>query len=121
MNNRKHNSTNPFQGNTKRVLCVCSAGLLRSPTAAIVLHREFGFNTRAAGLEADFALIPVDDVLIHWADEIVCMNNTQSMKISEAVEAQDTPIINLDIADAFEFMDTELQSLIIAAYRGKTK
>lgn len=60
MNNRKWNAKNPHQGNFERVLCVCSAGLLRSPTVAVVMAQH-GFNTRAAGLEKDFALIPVDD------------------------------------------------------------
>ena len=47
--NRLGNSRNIYQGKDKRVLCVCSAGLLRSPTAANVLHKEFGYNTRACG------------------------------------------------------------------------
>lgn len=116
MNNRKHNATNQYQTNVKRVLCVCSAGLLRSPTAANVIHREFGFNTRSAGITADFALIPVDGVLVHWADEIVCMDNYQSMEISGMAELSDTPIFNLNIPDSFEYMDSELQNLIKIAY-----
>ena len=63
--NRLANTHNHYQGDAKRVLCVCSAGLLRSPTAAFVLSQEpFGFNTRAAGIAEDFALIVVDDVLL---------------------------------------------------------
>ena len=51
--NRIANSTNPFQKDYKRVLCVCSAGLLRSPTAAYVLSQApYNYNTRAAGLTA---------------------------------------------------------------------
>jgi predicted protein tyrosine phosphatase len=73
--NRLGNCTNPYQGNTKKVLCVCSAGLLRSPTAAVVLSQEpFNYNTRAAGISTDYALVQVDDVLVTWADEIVCMD-----------------------------------------------
>ncbi len=74
LDNRKRNSGNPYQGEFKRVLCVCSAGLLRSPTAAMVLSQDpFNFNTRAAGIVPNYALIPVDEVLLEWADEIVCM------------------------------------------------
>ena len=55
--NRLANSSNRYQGEYKRVLCVCSAGLLRSPTAALVLSQEpYNFNTRAAGLDEAFAL-----------------------------------------------------------------
>lgn len=74
--NRIANSTNQFQGSYKRVLCVCSAGLLRSPTTALVLSQPpYNYNTRAAGLTKEFALVPVDPVLLHWADEVVCMNS----------------------------------------------
>lgn len=48
--NRIANASNKFQGSYKRVLCVCSAGLLRSPTAALVLSKDpYNFNTRACG------------------------------------------------------------------------
>ena len=119
MNNRLHNATNVYQGKAKRELCICSAGLLRSPTAANVFHREFGFNTRAAGLEPNFALIPVDEVLLYWADEIVCMEAYQK----EALEKRtDTPIINLGIRDSFGYMDEALQTTIKERYlSGKKK
>src|SRR3954452_21143833 len=71
--NRLANTKHRFQTNVKKVLCLCSAGLLRSPTAANVLHQEFGYNTRAAGVTEEYALVQVDPVLIEWADEIVCV------------------------------------------------
>jgi predicted protein tyrosine phosphatase len=72
--NRLGNCGNRFQGGRNRVLCVCSAGMLRSPTIAWVLSNEpYGFNTRAAGISDEYALIPVDEVLLSWADEIVCV------------------------------------------------
>lgn len=37
INNRKHMMKHPSQGDFKKVLCVCSGGLLRSPTVAWVL------------------------------------------------------------------------------------
>jgi len=62
LRNRIHNSSNPYQGKFKRVLCVCSAGLLRSPTTAFVLSQEpYNYNTRAAGIVDDYALVPVDE------------------------------------------------------------
>ena len=48
--------SNEYQGDYKRVLTVCSANMLRSPTIAHVLSAEpYNFNTRSAGT-AGFAL-----------------------------------------------------------------
>ena len=114
MNNRKHNSKNPYQGDAKKVLCVCSAGLLRSPTAAVVLHREFGHNTRSCGYEASFALIPLDDVLAHWADEIVVMESYMALEIQR--KYQDKLVYCLNIKDSFPYMDETLQKQIKENY-----
>ena len=117
--NRLANTQNKYQGKYKKVLCVCSAGLLRSPTAALVLSQEpFNFNTRAAGLNSEYALIQVDDVLIEWADEIVCMGLDQKMALENVTEK---PIINLDLPDDFEYRNPKLMDLIKQAYLEKTK
>jgi predicted protein tyrosine phosphatase len=118
--NRLGNSSNPYQGKTKKVLCVCSAGLLRSPTAAFVLSQEpYNFNTRAAGISEEYALIEVDDVLLTWADEIVCMNVGQQSQLKSMVKglALKTPVINLDIPDSFAYRDPELIKLIKEKYK----
>lgn len=117
MNNRLHNCTNPFQGQFKRVLCVCSAGLLRSPTAALVLSAPpFGYNTRSCGLDVDHALIPIDEVLIRWSDEIVCMTQEQKVKILDMIENCPRPVVCLDIGDRFEYREPELIELIADKY-----
>ena len=114
--NRLANCSNKYQGKYKRVLCVCSAGLLRGPTAALVLSQEpYNFNTRAAGLEEEFALIPVDRVLLEWADEIVVMNSKQAEEIRGRLE-EEKPIVVLGIPDSFRYRDPELISLIRQAY-----
>ena len=100
----------------KRVLCVCSAGLLRSPTAALVLSQDpYNFNTRAAGLTKEFALVPVDQVLLHWADEIVVMNEQQAEQIRDMLE-EETPIVVLNIEDSYRYRDPELIDAIKKAY-----
>lgn len=112
--NRMANASNQFQGDAKRVLCVCSAGLLRSPTAAKVLGGEpWNYNTRAAGLVSDFALIVVDEVLLHWADEVVCMNEAQATELRSLT---DKPVIVLDIQDNYRYMDPDLVEAIKSAY-----
>lgn len=112
--NRKANSHNRFQGTYKKVLCVCSAGLLRSPTTAFVLSQEpYNYNTRAAGLIEEFALIPVDEVLLEWADEIVCMTEEQK---TELKSLSDKPIICLNIEDNYAYRDIKLIELIKTQY-----
>lgn len=99
--NRLANSKNPYQRDIKKVLCVCSAGLLRSPTAAVVLSQDpWNFNTRAAGIEKEWALIPIDEVLVWWADEFVCMTLEQYNFLKGMT---DKPIHCLDIADSYEY------------------
>lgn len=108
MNNRLWNAKNPHQGSALKVLCVCSAGLLRSPTVAHIMATK-GYNTRAVGLDNDFALIPLDDVLLTWADEVVCMNYSQAEDI---VQRFDGEIYNFNIQDDYAYMQPELVSIV---------
>ncbi len=115
--NRIHNSSNPHQGDYKRVLCVCSAGLLRSPTAAWVLSQEpYGFNTRAAGIDFGHALVKVDTVLLSWADEIVVMNDQQGRQVEElgknVLGFKTKPLHILNIPDVYAYRHPELIRLI---------
>jgi len=119
--NRIGNCKNFYQGEYKKVLCVCSAGLLRSPTAAWVLSQEpYNFNTRAAGATPDFALVPVDEVLLTWADEVVCMSEEQAGTVRELLDnlkLYDPPrVICLDIPDQFKYRDPRLVKLIKDRY-----
>ncbi|HET8689257.1 MAG TPA: hypothetical protein VFM18_21810 [Methanosarcina sp.] len=102
------NCKNPHQGDFKKVLCVCSAGLLRSPTIAYVLANK-GFNTRAVGV-FDYALIQVDPVLIEWADIIVFASQEHHHAVMEYVE--DKKKFVLDIPDMYEFRNPELVKII---------
>lgn len=113
--NRLHNCKNPHQGDAKKVLCVCSAGLLRSPTTAELLSQEYGYNTRACGLH-DYALIEIDEVLHEWADEIVVMDEDQRQAVINRF-GDDTPIQALNIPDNFAFRDPELVEIIQKAYK----
>lgn len=112
--NRIHNCTNPHQGEAKRVLCLCSAGLLRSPTTAVVLQREYGYNTRAAGVSKDYALIEADDVLFNWADEIVAVEQSVAENVPDDFKDK---LTTLDIPDMFGYMDPKLQEIILEQYR----
>jgi predicted protein tyrosine phosphatase len=116
--NRLANVSNRHQGSMKKVLCVCSAGLLRSPTLAWVLSNPpYNFNTRAAGVSDEYALIPVDIVLVEWADEIVCADGDHLHKIQELlkdinVTNQKKPVHVLDIPDSYGTRDPKLVKII---------
>lgn len=115
--NRIHTADNPYQGANKKVLCVCSAGLLRSPTAAWVLsNAPYNYNTRAAGIEESYALIPVDQVLLRWADEVVCMTKQHEQLIRMNFPDSEVPVVVLGIPDNFPFKDPELIKLIRKQY-----
>lgn len=121
--NRLGNAGNRFQTPTDRVLCLCSAGLLRSPTAANVLHQEFGFNTRAAGVSDEYALIPVDEVLIRWADEIVCVHRDVYDKLMVKYAGDQLlwdhikdKVTVLNVPDQYEWNNPELREIINKQY-----
>lgn len=119
--NRIGNCHNRYQNfkQHKRVVCVCSAGLLRSPTAAFVLAQApWNYNTRAVGLIPEFALVPLDDVMLEWGEEFVCMTEDQA----EAVRARlalsnlGARVVVLYIDDNYLYRDPELVRLIGQRY-----
>lgn len=117
--NRLHNCGNPHQGDYVRTLCVCSAGLLRSPTAALVLSRPpFNRNTRAAGVHG-YALVPLDRVLLTWAQEIVCMEIEHEHIIRQRLKEAnlDRPVYRLDVPDDYAYRDPVLEKLIAERYK----
>jgi len=123
--NQMGNSQNPWQGDRKKVLCCCSAGLLRSPTTAHLLNQKYGYNTRACGLEPEYALIPCSQALVYWADEIVVMDTTQALQVEEILaslpddtrkKGMATPIKVLKIQDSHAYMDDKLQEIILEKY-----
>ena len=124
--NRIGNASNRHQGNYKRVLCVCTGGLLRSPTAAVVLAKEpFNFNTRSCGLTAEYALTKIDNVLLCWADEIVCMEQEHKWEIEARQKLlgflSKAPIVCLDIPDIYAYRDEKLIALITERYQQLTR
>ena len=127
--NALHNVTNPYQGPEKRVLCLCSASLLRSQTLATVLYEKYGYNTRSAGV-SDYALIPVSTALLEWADEIICVEHevdvqlmndirllvNQGLWVEEDIDEIRRKTITLNIPDIYERMSPTLQRSITEQY-----
>ena len=114
--------SNSFQGDYKKVLAVCSANMLRSPTIAHVLSADpYNFNTRSAGTHS-FALIPVTQDLLQWADEIVCAETEHAISVRNMLMEfdLDKPIVNLGIPDNYEYRDPKLIELIHSRYLIRT-
>ena len=113
--NRLGNSKNPYQGDFKKVLCVCSAGLLRSPTAAWVLSNPpFNFNTRAVGANPEYAMLLLDAVNVCWADEVVVMDNNQKTQVLALCEEYgwEKPVHVLNVPDNYGYRDPELVEVL---------
>jgi len=112
---RIENVGNPYQGAHKRVLCVCLGGLLRSPTLAWVLgNAPYNFNTRSCGVSNKYSLIVADDVLVEWADEIVCAEpsvlTALKQKFNRRLDGK--PLFALNIEDRYGFRSPELVKII---------
>lgn len=123
--NQLYNVLNLNQGDTKKVLAVCSAGLLRSATTQQLLIKEYGYNVRNCGTEESYALIPLSEGLIRWADEIIFVED-YNFKVSGIIKyispdfshilRDDTTIIVLDIPDIYSFNDPHLINIIRNQY-----
>lgn len=123
--NQLANVGNRFQTQVKKVVVVCSAGLLRSPTAANALYVEYGFNTRAVGADKEFALIPLTQALIWWADELVFVNRDAFSMLDQEekdeIECVGVKLVFLNIEDDFDWMDATLRCEILEQYEAKRK
>lgn len=116
---------NQYQTSAKRMLFVCSAGMLRSPTMANVAT-EMGFNARSCGSHVRDALIPLSANLIMWAEHIFFVNRENyngAMNLFKD-SGYDEDIVSksvvLDIEDRFEWghpLVKQYAAEILAAYK----
>jgi predicted protein tyrosine phosphatase len=116
------NCKNPFQGDTKKVLAVCSAGLLRSATVANYLIREHNYNVRNCGVSEEYALIPISEVLICWADEIIFAEQSHLDVVYEEVKmlkGKHTKVKVLNIPDCYNYGSSELLAAIKQKYNSE--
>ena len=108
---------NEFQGHMSRYLFVCSAGLLRSPTAAAVAI-SMGYNARSCGTE-EYALIPLSLNLISWANKIFFVNEFNYLKALDTFKKDYLTIMDLknksvvwDIEDVYDYDSFNLKQTI---------
>jgi predicted protein tyrosine phosphatase len=128
--NQLANTKNPYQGDAVKALCVCSAGLLRSPSIAKFLT-EKGYNTRSAGANKEYALIPTSPALLLWADEVHVVRE-QFMVVCKQLEdlkeelgdhykkfrKTDPVMYTYNIPDSFCTFDEKLMQIIEDTYEG---
>jgi predicted protein tyrosine phosphatase len=101
---------NPYQGTDRKVLFVCSAGILRSATAARIYAKKH--NTRCAGSE-DYALVPVTVNLLTWANQIVFVNEENKYSVERKFGEltqwfNENEIVVLGIPDMYDHMSPKL-------------
>jgi predicted protein tyrosine phosphatase len=115
----KGHLSNEFQGQFKKVLCVCTAGMLRSPTIAHTLSAEpYNFNTRCAGTNDRLAVVELTDRLLLWADEVVCADTEHAQVVTKRLGklGLDTRVVNLRLPDIYDYRDPELVESVKTGY-----
>ena len=102
---------NPFQKNYPKWLFICSAGMLRSATAAHLFASK-GINTRCAGTE-EYAIQPIHENTLLWADKIFVMEHQHAIALNKRFLPQkDKPYIILNIEDKYDYRSPELIELL---------
>jgi len=99
---------NLYQGSAKKIVFVCSMGILRSATAARLYAKKY--NTRCAGTDEE-ALVPLSLLLIAWATEIVFVNEENHRRFKQTVDGDLYESLNikvLDIPDTYNHMHPKL-------------
>ena len=97
--------------------------MLRSPTLANVLYKEYGYNTRAVGSSKPWALIPISEALIKWADQIVFVNKDNYLELNQEerdyIKEEGCDVVYLSIEDDYTWNHPELISDLLYQYKLK--
>ena len=115
---------NQYQGHYTRLLFVCSAGMLRSPTMAEQAIK-MGYNARSCG-SADYALIPISVNLVHWAKKIFFVEEVNFLESNDRFfgdkETQEMMLnksVILEIEDYHDFRSLGLQQQAVKILEDK--
>lgn len=107
---------NPYQSDRERVLYVCSAGMLRSPSAAAIAG-NYGQNARSCG-SSWYALIPLSNNLITWANRIIFMDQycyetaRSTFALQDCLVDMESKAEIWDLKDIYPAFDPKLEQLI---------
>lgn len=96
-----------------KVLFVCTANKLRSPTAETLFATMDGIEALSAGTDQN-STRPLTKELVSWADVIVVMETHHRERIRKKFKERpdDNRIITLNIPDEYERDDPELIALL---------
>ena len=102
-----------------KLLFLCSQNKRRSLTAEKLFDGYNGCEARSAGTESN-SRVKVTAGLIGWADVIFCMEKKHVRRIREkyAEELRSKRVICLNIPDEYEYMDEELQEVLVSCVEG---
>jgi len=81
----------------------------------------YDYNTRAAGVNREYALIPVDEYLLAWADEIVCVEPSIRDQLvdycaKEEIDISGKPVVVLDLEDLHQRRSKRLVQMVEEQY-----
>jgi predicted protein tyrosine phosphatase len=96
-----------------KMLFICSANRLRSPTAEAIFSLIEGIEAMSAGTNPD-AENPVSGDIIEWADIVFVMEQAHRRKLQRkfARLLLTKKIVVLGIPDNYDYMDTELIQIL---------
>jgi predicted protein tyrosine phosphatase len=94
----------------ERILFVCTANIDRSPTAENLYAGDPRYEVLSAGT-APFAIVPVSQRILEWADRIFVMNEREDRHKTDILQRfpeLTLNIVDLDIEDRWYRGDPEL-------------
>lgn len=99
-----------------KLLFICSANRMRSPTAESLFRGSQVYEARSAGT-SDYARIKVTAGLVGWADMIFPMEKRHRTllmrRFAVDLKVHPKPLIVLDIPDEYEFMERALIDILL--------
>lgn len=97
------------------ILFVCSQNKRRSLTAEKLLNGYNGHMVRSAGTENN-SRVKITPGIVGWADMIFCFEKKHLRRIKENNSdiLADKPVITMNIPDEYEYMDEELQDILMS-------
>lgn len=99
----------------QRILFLCSRNRRRSPTAERIYGSEAGLEVASAGLAPD-AEEPLTPEHLEGVDIVFVMEKAHRARLMTGFTRQlkNARVVCLDIADKYEFMDSDLVALLRA-------
>lgn len=97
----------------RKILFVCNANQLRSPTAEKIYSDRKDLEVKSVGI-SQLAKQCISQEIVDWADIIFVMEKNQQNKIIRKFKGvyNKKSVINLEIPDEYEFMEESLISTL---------